>query len=61
VELLTKKKDVEKAILLYSGRIFDKEAISTFMHHKDRPHRFYRIKPVQFVLFNVVNFPDNSM
>lgn len=59
-ELLTKQKDVKKAMSVYAGRIFKKENIIEFMENKEKPHRFYRIKPTQFVLFDAVNFPENS-
>lgn len=59
-ELLTKQEDIDKAISVYAGRIFSKEKIKEFMEDKENPHRFYRIKPAQFVLFDAVNFPDNS-
>ena len=58
-QLLTDQKDIDKASSLYEGRIFSKEKIKEFMEHKDKPHRFYRIKPTKFVLFDVVHFPDN--
>jgi hypothetical protein len=28
-------------------------------HQSERPHKFYRIKPELFVLFDVEHFPDN--
>lgn len=59
-ELLTDQKDIDKAISVYANRIFPTEKIKEFMENKEKPHRFYRIKPTQFVLFDVVNFPDNS-
>ncbi len=59
-ELLTEQKDIDKAISVYAGRIFTKEQIEEFAALKDKPHRFYRIKPTQFVLFDSVNFPDES-
>ena len=59
-ELLTEQKDIDKAISVYAGRIFTKEQIEEFGVLKDKPHRFYRIKPTQFVLFDTVNFPDES-
>lgn len=59
-ELLTDQKDIDKAISVYAGRVFPKEKIFEFMKSKTHPHRFYRIQPTQFVLFDVVNFPDNS-
>lgn len=59
-ELLTDQEDIDKAISIYAGRIFSKETIKEFMKNREKPHKFYRIKPTQFVLFDVVNFPDNS-
>lgn len=59
-ELLTDKKSISKAILLYSGRIFTKTKIKQFMNDKKKPHRFYVIRPTRFVLFDAVHFPDNS-
>lgn len=58
-ELLTQEKDIDKAISIYAGRIFAKEKIKEFMQDNEEPHRFYKIKPTQFVLFDLVNFPDN--
>lgn len=59
-ELLTENKDIDKAISVYADRIFSRDQIKKFMESKDRPHRFYCIKPTIFVLFDVVNFPDDS-
>lgn len=59
-EMLTKQEDIDKAISVFADRIFSREKIKEFMNHKENPHRFYRIKPALFVLFDVVNFPDNS-
>ena len=59
-ELLTDKKSIIKAILLFARKIFTKEQIELFMKNKKHPHRFYRIKPTQFVLFDALNFPDNA-
>lgn len=59
-EMLTEQADIDKAVSVYSGRIFSKEKIKELMVHKDKPHKFYRIKPAKFVLFDAVNFPDNS-
>ncbi len=59
-ELLTDEAEVEKAISVYADRIFTREQIDAFMKSEVRPHRFYRIRPTQFVLFDTVNFPDNS-
>lgn len=59
-EMLTKQQDIDKAMSVYAGRIFPKEKIIEFMNGTEHPHRFYRIKPTQFVLFDAVNFPENS-
>lgn len=59
-EMLTKQEDIDKAISLYTNRIFSQEKIKEFMEYAERPHKFYRIKPTRFVLFDAVNFPDNS-
>ena len=53
-------KEIEKVISIYSKRIFPKGKISEFMNNKEKPHKFYKIKPKQYVLFDAVNFPKNS-
>lgn len=60
VKLLTKKQDIDKAISVYGGRIFPISQIKEFMEDDETPHHFYKIKPTQFVLFDSVNFPENS-
>jgi|SRR5579885_103016 len=59
-ELLKQKKDIQKAQSVYEGRIFPKQTIADLMNDKEEPHKFYRIKPEKFVLFDAVNFPGNS-
>ncbi len=59
-EIVTRPADVAGATLLFTTRIFSKRQITDFMALKDKPHRFYRIRPTQFVLFDAVNFPENS-
>lgn len=59
-KLLTKQADIEKATTLFEGWIFSKKQIKELMAHKNKPHRYYKIKPTQIVLFDAVNFPDNS-
>ena len=59
-EVLDNEADVQKAIRHYAGRIFPEEKVREFMAHPDKPHKFYKITPSLFVLFDVVNFPDNS-
>ncbi len=58
-QMLTEASEIEKARNLYENRIFDGETIDTFINHSERPHRFYRITPKRFVLFDVVNFPED--
>ncbi len=57
-EELTKKEDIDKAISVYKDRIFSIEDINELMENKEKPHKFYRIKPAQIVLFDAVNFGD---
>ena len=56
---LNSNKDIAQARSVYEGRIFDGKTIDGFMNHQERPHKFYEIKPTLFVLFDVVNFPDD--
>lgn len=58
-EMLTKQKDIDKAISVYKDRIFPRETINELMANSQKPHTFYRITPKQFVLFDAVNFGDN--
>lgn len=59
-EIVKDKKTLAKAILLFTRRIFTAKQIELFMKNKDKPHSFYKITPTQFVLFDVLNFPENS-
>lgn len=59
-EKLTNETDIAHARQTYESRIFDAETIDKFMVDQERPHSFYKITPSKFVLFDVVNFPDNS-
>jgi uncharacterized protein YhbP (UPF0306 family) len=59
-ELLVDAGDIQKARSVYEGRIFSAEQIDALITHKERPHRFYRIRPRSLVLFDVVNFPVDS-
>lgn len=60
VELVTDEHDVNKALSVYAERIFSHEQIAQFRKSETHPHRFYKITPKLFVLFDAVNFPDNS-
>ena len=59
-EKLTDEAAITHARSTYKGRIFDAETIDKFMAHQERPHSFYKITPSKFVLFDTVNFPENS-
>jgi uncharacterized protein YhbP (UPF0306 family) len=59
-EQLTNKGDIAKAIGVYARRIFSVQQLREFMSSKDHPHKFYRVKPELFVLFDAVNFPEQS-
>lgn len=59
-ERLTNEADIEKARSVYEGRIFDKATIDALIANEERPHVFYKITPNKFVLFDTVNFPENS-
>jgi uncharacterized protein YhbP (UPF0306 family) len=58
-ELLTNPVDVATAMKCYVGRVFNLKQTKQFMANLDSPHRFYRIKPSSFILFDAVNFPDS--
>jgi hypothetical protein len=58
-DIIINKTAEQKALNLYQDRIFPIEQIEQMMAHSDRPHKFYRIKPELFVLFDLQNFPDN--
>lgn len=60
VEMLESQEDIDKAISVYADRIFSKEKIEEFMNNEEKPHKFYKVTVSQFVLFDGVNFPDNS-
>ena len=57
---LTNDADMIKARSVYEGRIFDIATIDRLIAHPERPHAFYKITPKKFILFDTINFPDNS-
>ena len=59
-EELNSEKDIAKARSVYENRIFDTKTTDKLMAHPEKPHKFYRIKPKLFVLFDAFNFPDES-
>jgi uncharacterized protein YhbP (UPF0306 family) len=59
-EILTRPADIAKASALFVGRIFTLKQIKQFSNLIEYPHRFYQIKPTSIVLYDAVNFPDES-
>lgn len=57
---LVEDKDIEKAKSLYVDRIFDEKTVDDFIANEAKPHRFYMIKPDKIVLFDTVNYPEES-
>lgn len=58
-EQLRGEADIQRAISLYSPRIFSATKVHDFMSRPDHPHCFYRIKPELFVLFDIEHFPGD--
>ena len=58
-EEITNPADIRKLYPYYGKRFDYMKALEEIISGKN-PHRLYRIKPTQFVLFDEVNFPDNS-
>ena len=59
-EVLTKKADIARCMLIFAGKVLPKQAILAFMRSREQPHRFYRVRPTSYVLFDTVNFPGNA-
>ena|SRR3989344_559899 len=59
-EELNDNAKIAMAKSLFAGRIFDEQTIDNLINHPEKPHKFYKIKPSLFVLFDAVNFPDES-
>ena len=57
-EVLVKQEGIDKAISVYQDRIFPKKLIDELMEDEETPHKFYKIKPSQIVLFDAVNFGE---
>jgi len=51
-EILTDQEDIEKAIQLYSERIFGLDMIKQFMSSPYEPRRFYRAKASRFIVLD---------
>lgn len=59
-EMITDPKDMAKATRYYIGRIFSVKQVKFYINSLEKPHKFYKITPNKFVLFDTVNFPDDS-
>ncbi|KKR51242.1 MAG: hypothetical protein A2186_04235 [Candidatus Levybacteria bacterium RIFOXYA1_FULL_41_10] len=57
-QVLTDQKNIDHATSVYKDRIFPIETIEKLMKDPETPHKFYKIIPSQFVLFDGVNFPN---
>lgn len=60
VHELSEDSDMALARKVYEGVVFTAKQIDDFMSNPDRPHRFYRLDPTEFVLFDTIDFPENS-
>ncbi len=58
-KLLTGKEE-ETASRFYIEQLNREKALLEDIRSGENPHKFYRIKPSKFVLFDKVNFPDNE-
>lgn len=56
-EELARRNDTDFAKKLYS-RIFSPHKVDELMHSKEHPHRFYRIKPSKYVIFDPADYPE---
>lgn len=57
---LTDSGEIDKARAVYEDHIFPGKTIDALIANEQKPHRFYKIKVTQYVLFDTVNFPDES-
>ena len=57
---LTDNDDILKARSVYEGRVFDAATVDKLIANPEKPHRFYKVTPELFVLFDAVNFPEVS-
>ena len=58
--MLAGKEEVDFAINLYS-RIYSKHNVEERINSKEHPHRFYRIKPTKYVIFDPADFPSEPL
>lgn len=58
--MLTNKEDIDFAIGIYS-RIYSRHSVEERINSKERPHRFYMIKPTKYVMFDPSGFPDEPL
>ena len=59
-EILLANDQVAEARRHYQDRIFDAKTIDDLMNNEQKPHKFYKINPSKFVLFDTLNFPEES-
>jgi uncharacterized protein YhbP (UPF0306 family) len=57
---LTKESEITQARSYYQKKIFNAETIDNLIANPGKPHKFYRLRPSKFVLFDVVSFPENA-
>ncbi len=59
-EVLTRKADIAMCMFLFAGKVLPKQALLAFLKSREQPHKFYRVKPTSYVVFDTVNFPGNA-
>ena len=57
-ELLTEK-DAKKIAAFYKNKLGKAQSLLDDIFAGRNPHKFYRLKPEKFVLFDTKNFHDN--
>ena len=57
---LLKGEDEERASKLYVNQLMREKTLLEDTRSGKNPHKFYRIRPSMFVLFDSVNFPEES-
>lgn len=52
--------DEEKAAKIYTRQLDREESLLQDIRSGENPHKFYRIRPRRFVLFDRINFPEQE-
>lgn len=60
VSVLVDQNEIDFARSHYEGRIFQSEIVDEYINHTDKPHAFYKIVVDKYVLFDTINFPEES-